>query len=317
MLPSHHQSNTELDSNTEIRQGTVVEIIYPDSPKSNSKKLIEYNVEVQFLSIYSNTATTVTFNNLTVSDKQGSFPDRERLVLRPSKTDNKGYSKGSKVIVGFIDGDRARPVILQGLRDTERDNDKDIKDNNIHWDRCINGIQETIKTNGSYVKELVGPMDIDGKVTSKPTQCCRLEMENNGSIQLALSDQSNGSANYQVRLDSNSKTAIIKSPDGLRIGNATDFLLLGSSYRDAQRQLNNSLKSTLQQMSIQMAVVFGAFEAISKAILVPISGAVASGPLFEVAAQSINQCTIALNKSVTAIEQFENQNYLSSKNKSD
>lgn len=316
-LPSHHISNIDPDSNTEIRQGVVTDIIYPDDARSINKSLIEYNVEIGFLSKYSNTATTITFTNLTVADKLGSFPDRERLVFRTAKTTKNGYSKGAKVLVAFIDGARERPVIVGGLRDIERDNDKDIKKNNIHYDRCINGIQDTIKVDGSFYKERIGPLDIDGKVTDKPKQCCRLEMTKDGSIQLALSDDSLGTPSYQFRLDTTDETAIIKAPKGLRIGKATDYMLLGTSYRNAQKELNKDLKNTFQDLVTQFSIIFSGLEAISKAITVPITGAVASGPLFAVVSQSVNQSVVSLNKAVAAISKFESNNYLSDQNKSD
>lgn len=316
-FPSYHITSIEADSNTEIRQGIVTEVIYPDNKRSINKSLIEYNVEVQFLSKDSNTASAVRFTNVSMADNLGSFPDRERLVLRAAKTDKSGYSKGAKVLVGFIDGERARPVIISGFRDIERDNDKDISTGKIHWDKCVNGIKDTVKVDGSCYKERIGPLDIDGKVTDKPKQCCRLEMTTNGSIQLALSDDSLGSPNYQYRLDSDTETAIIKAPKGLRVGAATDYMLLGTSYRDAQKQLNNDLKSIFQDLSLQFLTVFANLEAISKAISVPTSGAVATAPLFAVAAQSVNQSVVSLNKAVTAISKFESKNYLSENNKSD
>lgn len=130
-----------------------------------------------------------------------------------------------------------------------------------------------------------------------------IAIESKKAVRFKASDDWTMTAGGNIRL---------KSP-GTLIGDATDFMLLGTAYRQAQQTLHNQLSSGFQTLVTQFTQIA---IAVNGPLKVPIYGgalaSVAMGP-------AVVQCVTALGQMMAAIKSFEAQGdtLISKKNKND
>lgn len=109
--------------------------------------------------------------------------------------------------------------------------------------------------------------------------------------------------------------------DKVRLGEegASDWLILGSKFRQSQKTMNNTVSTQLSVAQIALAQAQIALSAAGTAMAVPISGAVVAGPQIALAAVAINSAATAIGAAGNAIVSFENDgvsdNFLSAVSK--
>ncbi len=303
--------------NSLIRPGEVVDVVYPEDARSIGKRLVEYRVVVQHRDAAADTGGAREYR-ATLSNWLCGYTDRARLVLRADTPGKDGVGKGSKVLVACISGEHNSSVILCGLRD-DRDSDRGLKDSKVACEWEVNGLQLQVMLDGSVRWLRAGPRDLDGKITDEPKAIGTISVEKDGSVQLGLQPKVDGQAAQYLRLDSGSGKAQVVADSGLHVGKATDKVVLGSTYRDAEHSCNNQLAQGLGQAQVAAQAAFQMVSQIAVTIVVPTAGAVSCAPLFVVLATQIQNLAAALASMQVALSTFEGSadSYLSDKNRTD
>lgn len=147
-----------------LRSGEVKAIIYPEDPKSRTKKFVEYSVLVQHRS--NGTAVTKLYNNCLHVNSLAGLADESFQLLRVdtpsagSAADEESRlienGNGSKVLLLCIGGASAEPVIIGGIRDDES-SDLGRKDRGVHMDREFNGVHLNVADDGGFTVTYKGP----------------------------------------------------------------------------------------------------------------------------------------------------------------
>jgi hypothetical protein len=308
--------------NNSLRLGEIQKIIYPKDDDSRSKVFIEYNVYVQQLE--NGTGAGVLYTNCLLVNLLAGLADEFHYTLRVPKTpslaelkEKKGLGFGSKVLILCLDGQRTRAYILGGVRDPRDERDKESKDLGHHLNFEFNGIGVFINKDGELTLTYKGKTLIDGKVDAKDEQVgTYFRLDEDGNALLSDKDGKNS-----LLIDHKNKKVIIKRDEAFELGEATDKMLLGESFRNAQKQKNNKLKSyfktaknLLQQAGTQLNTAGGA-------VAGPFMAA-AAGPSMIAAAQLIIQVSTMMEQMGQAIGDFEDsasqkESFLSKRNKAD
>lgn len=310
-----------------LHRGEVKDIIYPNDKRSRSKRSIEYVVYAQRNNNY--TKTTQEFRCVAATPF-GGVADKVQYTLRKDTTGAKrkeAIGNGSKVVFLCINGEKHRGLILSGVRDDNDSAQLDADKLGHHYYANFNGVSAYIDQDGQFVLTYGGKTSADGKTdVDASVRGTAMSYLKDGSWNIATTDPNDSTKHEQFMfLDHNDHTtthqahsewltqvvsgpAKIKSRDGLKIGDATDHMLLGESFRQAQSQMNKTLKQLIQQCAIQL-------NAAGAAMVTPITGAVAAAP-------SITAAGALLQAAAQVIDAFEQQaaaknSFLSRNNQSD
>jgi hypothetical protein len=190
--------------------GEVQEIVWPDDPRSVSKKFVEYRV---WTTLFENsTFVTRMIEAVSGSDIFGSgTSDTFNYTMRPSgsagTTDgNKklGRGLGSKVLMICILGMTPNYVIISGLRDSN--SPIDDKSTGHHLDFNFNGIECNINNDGELTLTYSGATKADGTLqddvdtdavgtTLTITKDGSLSIVDNSSNESIVIDRPNGNIN--------------------------------------------------------------------------------------------------------------------------
>lgn len=128
---------------------------------------------------------------------------------------------------------------------------------------------------------------------------------------------------YEIR---GSKTCTIQMDDkvfirsaGVHVGSASDAWMLGTTYRNAESQMNMKLSAYLVSLTSLIATAAGALQTAGGLLVVPIGGAIAAAVPISAAAAALMAAGPLLGQMGSAITTFETgaSSYLSTKNKND
>jgi hypothetical protein len=305
--------------NWALRFGEVQKIIYPDEEASRSKKFVEYNVFVQHRQ--ANTGTGTIYYNCMLNNAFGGIADRCQYMLRaPDKpsvaTEKNGLGLGSKVLILCLNGEQNNAYIVGGKRDPDHNDDFDKKAKDLghfyYW--TFNGITMYVDKDGQFLLEYGGKREIDGKrsddVDEGNTKTA-LKLLKDGNASLADKDAKTG-----LYIDHGNGEFLISRDKKFKLGDATDKMLLGESFRQNHKQMHGKLKqmfSTLKDLLQQAGTQLNT--TVSTAPGAPIPTVQAAGALLISASQVAGQISQAIDSFETA---GENKNsYLSDKNFSD
>ncbi len=329
-------SGNSYFNNQYLVKGEVINIVYPQDPASVSKLFIEYTVFID--NCNNNTANNEKFYSCVLINDLAGLADKSKYTLRkasnpPWETDE-GFSDGSKVLILCVDGESQSGVIIGGLRDLKdtsekKDTEKD-PGHNAYW--IFNGVNATVDKDGAFTLTFNGPTKNDGKLnTDKVKEEATgtvFSIDKDGNASLADKEQKNqllinhkdskiqntADKEYDITV-SNGK--IITDSQGVELGgnNAKDKMLMGTTFRDSQKQMNQKMSGYFQTMS-QLALTAGTQLTTASAGLILDAGA-APGIAAAGAAMLAMQSVIAnLKASIDAFE-AQSERYLSSKNKLD
>lgn len=198
---------------------------------------------------------------------------------------------------------KGQPTNLSKLKDTpnqvvpEPQYDTDVGTSFMKWDKTGSFTLSDEATDGDKFQKLFidkkkGTIDIfSGKV----------------SLHIAKSDQSVKWTNKSYTIES----------EKIRLGeeNASDWLILGSTFRDKQKAMNDTVKDKLKAAKTALNTAKTKLTIAGGGMSAPISGAIAAGPQITLAATAIGDAATALDDAASAIATFESDgssnNYLS------
>jgi len=113
-----------------------------------------------------------------------------------------------------------------------------------------------------------------------------------------------GEASTEIRV----KTPLyVIETDKVRLGDegATEWLVIGSTFRQAEKTMNEAVKTQLQAAQTALAAAQVALGAAGGAMVVPIAGPIVAAPNVTAAGAAILQAGTALNLAATAIGAYE------------
>ncbi len=300
-------------SNDLLRMGEVSKIIYPKDEGSRTKLFTEYDVFVRHSE--NGTYHNRIYRNCIVINGFGGLADQSTFTLRPSDSatekDIKGLGKGSKVILLCINGVINNAIILGGIRDFNDVAEKDFstKENpGHHYHFVFNGVDLLVNDNGEVVLTQKGPTDIEGKLITD-----KMEEENTEtSVSLLKDGHFEIKAKKEFNLDVSDGKTIITS-DGVELGDATDDMMLGTTYRDAESQMLKDLQTGFNNLFNKLTTIGSQLtSAVSAAPGAPVTACVTAGT-------QLIQAALDLQKMGQTIATFEAKadQYLSGKNRLD
>lgn len=305
-----------------LRWGEVQEIIYPDDKRSRSGKVTEYNVFVQHRS--NGTGAGAMYTNCVPQSLFGGLADYVDFTYRAPKTPStqdkeaKGIGLGSKVLILCANGERNNAYIIGGMRDFKAKDDK-AKDLGHHYLAVFNGVSASVNKDGELTVTYGGKTKIDGKKDddAKDEEVGSfVSFFKNGNITVQDKDGKN-----QFLVDHKNKKIVIKRDEAFELGDATDKMLLGESFRDAQKQMNQKTQKLIDNASQQMQQGATALTTASGKIMGPFMSAAAAAD-FAQAGAFLLAASQLLKQASEAIGQFEQSasqkdSFLSRKNKAD
>ena len=294
--------------NTALRSGEVVELIWPDDPRSLSKRVLEYRVRVQHADD-GGAATTREYSNCVLLNGFGSVADRATWTLRPGGSASpEGLGKGAKVVLACLNGESASGVILGALRDehetlTDTDTRKTLGDHFLSW--RFNGIHTVVAADGTFSLNHYGPSNEDGIVPSEQLKRSGFTMAPDGSLLLGARNDPNGSANQLIRVNQPDRKIELVAGNGVHLGTATDKMLLGSTYREAQGAYHDAVQLLLNLVEQTLGTISDALQSIATSMAIPLVGPVLAAPQIAAVAAQVKILKEIANKCAEEIEQFE------------
>lgn len=334
IFPSHMRTENRvrlhdgnLFSDSLLHLGEVQELIYPDDARSRSKKWVEYQVWVQFIG-KNKTYVHRLYNNCLLINPLGSLADHFEFTLRAEKSatnpDNYHVGKGAKVLLLCLDDQTTQGVIIGGLRDQADTSDQNAtKDDGINMYFVFNGIQAKIDKNGQLLLTYGGATQLDGTLTDNVDSKkvgTNLLFDKNGSWSVSsLDPDDNSQVDQSIILDNDNRQILIKPKNGLLIGEATDLMLLGESFRKAQQQMNTTLQSLLQSLQQTIIIAGSQLDAAGTALTAsPAAGAAAGVTAAGAALTAAGPIIAQIKQAIADFEQAGAEtNFLSSANKND
>jgi hypothetical protein len=96
--------------------------------------------------------------------------------------------------------------------------------------------------------------------------------------------------------------------DKIRLGEegASEWVIIGSTFRKEQKKMDGKLKEKLTTAKIKLSIAKALFQSAGSAMSTPIFGAVAAGPIISNAATMLGDAGDALGDAADAIDSFEN-----------
>lgn len=293
-------------TNLALRVGEVVEIVYPDSQKNQSKSMIEYVVDVSHADGHGATITTRYFA-VPVGNLFGGVADFTKYTLRSSTKDTsknkiKTLGNGSKVTILCVNGRTTQAPIVGGAHDPNQPNDDKQDGHNYEFE--FNGVNLLINDDGELTIKYQGPTDINGDPrsgvdTSKTGATLKFGKDGNWSVTDVPGE------------------IILKCSSGVKTGGATDATILGDTYRQAETTMNNAIQSAMSSMGGAAAGVASAIGSAGGQLAV--GNTIGAGTALAGAVTALSQIASQFSAAASAIAAFEAAaaQYLSTKNKSD
>lgn len=308
-----------------LRVGRVVAVHAPDSKTNANGKFFEYDVEVDI-----GAGLTKVYPRAVMMDTMGGMADFFEWTPRISQGGSGQIDQGTRVLVLCVNGQSGRAVIIGGAKHHGR-KQKESREKGHHMEWEFNGINATINKDGDLLITHKGATNADGSIKSddEKTNGTSILLNKDGDVKIGTGKNSTN----LIHLDSKNKKILIDSTEdlvevhakgnikmlssGVLIGDATDKMLLGESFRNALSSMNDTLKQKLQSLSLKVSIAGAALTTGGTSMSVPITGAVAAGPQINSAGQQLTQAGQDITACLQAIQQFEQKSYLSDKNKSD
>lgn len=337
-------------NNPFLRYGEVIDVIYPDDKRSLSKSVIEYSVQSLHMDHLRGGTTTKIYPHCILLNPFAGLADKGFYTLRvsPSRPSQGGSAPGlgSKVLMLCVNGAMTQPIIIGGVHDQKDLSQKDASKQGRHLNFVFNGVGFDVNDSGEFTVTYGGKTKMDGTLddgVDKNVVGTTIQMLKDGSVlvksptgQLFNIDQTNKtvkiSGKDKVQVDAEGSVevkaggaALVSASKGLLlkggnagangavvgVGDATDFMVKGTTYRASEAALHTTMRTALQII----ATAFQSAGATASAAVSPATttaGVVALGAAITLAGTQL--ATLA-----GAIGTFEGKGstYLSTKNKND
>lgn len=300
-----------MDGSPQLLSGEVKEVYPPNDPRNVTKLYTEYLVSVQYR-IGSSPASTVDFANCLSMSQFGGAADKVRYALRHDATEPEGkqiHAKGARVLVLCVTGDVNQAYIVGAIRADETP-DPD----GLFYEFEYNGVKFAIGNEGQVKFSFNGATDIDGKPVEDVGETF-VEIAQNGTLTIATPDQT-------LTLDRDAKELRLQSGDsltvhnnGVKLGGGGEAMLKGSTYRQQEQSLHQSLMTQLTTLMTLATTASAALSSAAGMMVTPVVGAVMAAAPMAAAATAMASMVQAIAQMTVAITQFETQSvsYLSTK----
>lgn len=312
VTPKHMQKRFSSASGPDPMRGLVLRVGYvtavykPTDPENLSQKFFEYDVSVEDGTPFTGLGRFPILR-CKVGSMFGGVADYTKWTVRINP-DPQVNGNGTQVVVQCINGNLYGGLIVGGHQHTASDPDDPSLGH--HYSFRFNGISQTVNDDGEFTVSYTGASDLDGNT---------LESVDPGSVGSYMSLTKDGSiiseAKKQWKTTGHTASLTANGGDitlhasgkvkttsaGVELGKATDAMLLGSTYRQAQAELNTSLQTALAGLSSSLSEIAIALLGLG----IPLPGTSTAIPL--------------LTNAVSAITTFEAAalTYLSLTNKLD
>lgn len=323
VMPSYLESKqmgfpgeSTLFSSVQLLQGEVKEKILPTDSRSQSQKYIEYAVDIEYRK-GSGAITVTRFPNCLLVNQFGGVGDRTTYTLRPDSKAPEGdstFTTGSKVLVMCVNGDVSHAYIIGGIRE---DGDKDSESgHHLHFE--FNGVQAKINDDGELTITYRGKTQVDGSLDSSAdteAEGSTIKFSKDGTIYLYTKDEAEG-----VKISHPDRRIYTTSEAGLHVGKATDETMLGTTYRNAENKMHETLKEKLKAIQSKLndaasnLSIAGSFDS-----WMAVSGPMITAGNLSSAGSSLSGAASLAGEMADAIDKFESdkEKYLSKINKND
>lgn len=208
-----------------VYRGIIVQVIYPDDPRSKSRDNIEYIVKVEGQEYP---------NAIDVSEGPGGiFNYRERIRKGVERSFAGGINPGTydentdgeAVWVMFIKGHGDVPLIVGSGQHPRRSSYKKGKRVDGVYDVWeFNGIEFGIDKDSNYTIKHVGRKNPLGKILNPEAANSQIKMSGNGDIELNAYGTA-GTSDLRLKLSRVSKTAELYAQDNKIVMNATGVMV--------------------------------------------------------------------------------------------
>ncbi|WNM70154.1 hypothetical protein [Myxococcus phage Mx1] len=311
-------------NDSRLRLGRVVAIHVPGMPSNNNGVYTEYDVEVE-----AGAGVKLVYPRCIMADPLGGFADYLEWTPRLSVgTDQSGsrLDTGTRVLVLCLNGATNRGVIMGGAKHHGR-NRKDRKGHYLNFE--FNGINARINDEGEFVLQHKGATRADGTLVDetdyKTGNVFRMNKE--GDLELITGDGA-----VSVFIQSSTRELILSAENGvyvetddhvyfesagLRVGEATDYMLLGSTFRQAQAVKNASVRNAITAVVPLIAAAGASLTTAAGLHVIPIAGPIIASPSVAAAGAALTAAAPLLAQISAAIQFFESDDYLSTKNMHD
>lgn len=293
-----------------LRSGRVIAAYAPGTKENFNTRFWEYDVRADYLSDGSH--TEIVYPHAIMIDMFGGAADFSRHTPRTGTTTTGPISLDSRVYLMCVNGNIRSAVIIGGERHqlSPVDSGADAGHNSLTE---FNGIQWEVNQHGEYAIKRRGPTNPDGTVKDETGAGSSLIFTKEGNVSIADSSGKNAfTCNTPDKKSTVTGDSLIELTtaggvrvaggleQGFHIGAATEAFMLGTSYREAQKNLHSSLEGGLQSVGDALQNAGAAITTTSPAAGVALS--MAAG---------------ALKSMAGAIKSFEEQaeKYLSKKHK--
>lgn len=349
-----NRGSDDILTNYTLRYGEVRSIVYPDNAASYSKKFVEYVVEVQHRDGGGVTASTL-YRGVTVMNTLGGAADRTEMTLRPTANQGPdGVGEGSKVLLLCISGDQQKAVIIGGVQQNAgtsqghhyffefngaqftvnsegeaqflhkgpTDPDGSVQDQYADYTGSIVRFDKTGNIsvqdpNGQYIK-------LTNVNTDNPDQDGTIEIQAENWLRLKSATSieiiSQASVYIQATGQNGQGSVSIEARDGVDMGTpATDYLVKGDTYRQAEGIMNGTVSNTFQSAAALMATSTATLTAAAGLNAIPMVGGILALPGFLALAGQLAALGSMFGVMGAAVNAFEggSAGYLSTKNRTD
>jgi hypothetical protein len=344
-LQSSAGASTAMMNDTVLRFGEVKKIVWPNDPKSYSKRSVEYEIQIQHRD-GNNAPNTATFRGCTTSTLFGGVADRFEAILRADPNTNKPLGIGAKVLVLCLGGNQHRAIILGGIKDPQ---DKDIDNSDLGHNLFFefNGLRFVVDKEGQGTVMFRGATKVDGTLsddadakaegtnvsftregnvtiaTPDDAQYIRVN-HHDRKIEVLADDDHHLTSNNTITIDAQGDVGVTTQAGvniqasnnvniqsaGVHVGAATDAWVKGTTYRQNETTMHAQIASTLASLSTLLAAAATGLASAGTALV---------SPGLTAASVALTSAVPLLNTLGGYIQTFEAQaaTYLSTKNLTD
>lgn len=322
VLPHYLQREPEHRPTAEYgnlapRVGEVLELLWPDDPRNVSKRVIEYRVAVQHLDTDGGTATTREYPNCIALNPLAGLADRCVNTYRADGAQGRqGLGKGSKVLLLCLNGETASAVILGGIRDQADATDASLRetygDHFYVW--RFNGCRMIVTADGTFSLDRSGPTDINGDTLDGTPEdsVANLTFNSDGSVTLgARNSRTSAKAEQRFAVNQPARRLELHAGSAVHVGDATENVIRGKSYRTAQRAHHRTVRAVLQVAQGALASIQTSLEATAKLMVIPIVGPVLAASAFQALAVQVKILGTLCQQFNDSLAEFESDDWLS------
>ena len=342
-VPRGSGGGPNLLTNFVLRTGEIKSVVFPDNPLSISKIAPEYTVEVAHRDGFGSITHTLYTGVMPINGFGGAGDFTESTYRHASRN-----NEGSQVLLLCVSGDQNKAVILGGLPQAS-------KDTSHHYTFEFNGAHVNVNSEGEISIVHRGPTNSDRSVKEQYEgyEGTKVVMNKRGNfeivghnekqhIKIVHADPDNPKTDRSVQVQADQKLslnssseidvlskdniwvqsdegAVIVKSEGVFVGDATDWWIKGSTYRDAESTANQNVAKQLQSAATQLATIAASLSAAAALNATPVVGGIMALPGLLAVATQLGTVGVSLGAAATSIDGFEAMadRFLSSKNKGD